>query len=164
MNSEPRASVVPSSSGTAAAFDMPLPRRIGAVNWRGLWELYLKEVLRFLKVSFQTIMAPAVTSLMFLLVIKFAFGRDDTLVVGYPFSDFLVPGLVIMSMIQNAFANTATSILGAKMQGNIVDVLMPPLSALELTIGWTYGCRDPRSCGRRGDAGDHEPFRGNSRA
>jgi ABC-2 type transport system permease protein len=122
-----------------AAFDMPLPRKIGAVNWLGLWELYLKEIRRFWKVIFQTIAAPAITSLMFLLVMKYAFGRNTTEVAGYPFADFLMPGLIVMAMLQNAFANTSASILGGKIQGNIVDVLMPPLSALELVIAWIAG-------------------------
>jgi ABC-2 type transport system permease protein len=80
-----------------------------------------------------------ITNLMFLLVMVFAFGRGGTFVAGYPFEDFLVPGLMIMTMIQNAFANTSSSILVAKVQGNIVDVLMPPLSAMELTVAWTLG-------------------------
>lgn len=118
---------------------LPPPRHMGAVNWRGMWELYLKEVRRFWKVFFQTVASPVITSLMFLLMMVFAFGRGSTEVAGYPFEDFLVPGLIIMTMIQNAFANTSSSILVSKVQGNIVDVLMPPLSALELTISWTLG-------------------------
>jgi ABC-2 type transport system permease protein len=121
------------------AFDVPHPREMGSVNWRGMWELYLKEVKRFWKVGVQTVAAPVITSLMFLLVMVFAFGRTGTMVDGYPFEDFLVPGLVIMTMIQNAFANTSSSILVSKVQGNIVDVLMPPLSAIELTVAWTLG-------------------------
>ena len=120
-------------------FSIPHPRTMGAVNWRGLWELYLKEVRRFWKVMFQTVFAPVITSLMFLLVMVFAFGRGSTEIAGYPFEEFLVPGLVIMTMVQNAFANTSSSILVSKVQGNIVDVLMPPLSPLELTIAWTLG-------------------------
>lgn len=120
------------------AFTAPHPRTMGSVNWRGMWELYLKEVRRFWKVVFQTVAAPVITSLMFLLVMVFAFGSGGQ-VHGYPFGDFLVPGLVIMTMIQNAFANTSSSILVSKVQGNIVDVLMPPLSALELTVAWTLG-------------------------
>ncbi|MBM3513092.1 MAG: multidrug ABC transporter permease [Alphaproteobacteria bacterium] len=112
---------------------------MGAVNWRGMWELYLKEVRRFWKVIVQTVLAPIITSLMFLLVMVFAFARNDITVSGYPFADFLVPGLVIMTMIQNAFANTSSSILVSKVQGNIVDVLMPPLSAIELTVAWILG-------------------------
>ncbi len=112
---------------------------MGPVNWRGMWELYLKEVRRFWKVMFQTIAAPVMTSLMFLLMMVFAFGRGAGDVAGYPFADFLVPGLIIMTMIQNAFANTSSSILVSKVQGNIVDVLMPPLSAFELTTAWVMG-------------------------
>ena len=122
-----------------AAFSIPQPRTIGAVNWRGMWGLYVKEVRRFWKVLFQTVAAPVITSLMFLLVMVFAFGRAGTKVEGVPFEDFLVPGLIIMTMIQNAFANTSSSILVSKVQGNIVDVLMPPLSAMELTVAWTMG-------------------------
>lgn len=122
-----------------AAFDIPPPRMMGAVNWRGMWELYLKEVRRFWKVVVQTVLAPIITSLMFLLVMVFAFARNDITVSGYPFAEFLVPGLIIMTMIQNAFANTSSSILVAKVQGNIVDVLMPPLSAFELTTAWILG-------------------------
>jgi ABC-2 type transport system permease protein len=120
-------------------FSIPHPRSMGAVNWRGMWELYLKEVRRFWKVMFQTVFAPVITSMMFLTVMVFAFGRGSTVIAGYPFEDFLVPGLVIMTMVQNAFANTSSSILVSKVQGNIVDVLMPPLSAMELTISWTLG-------------------------
>jgi ABC-2 type transport system permease protein len=118
---------------------LPLPRTMGAVNWLGMRELYIKEVRRFWKVIFQTVLAPVITTLMFLLVMVFAFGRGGTIIDGYPFEEFLVPGLVIMTMIQNAFANTSSSILVSKVQGNIVDVLMPPLSALELTVAWTLG-------------------------
>ena len=123
----------------ASTFSIPHPRTMGAVNWRGMWELYLKEVRRFWKVIFQTVAAPVITTLMFLLMMVFAFGRGSTQIVGVPFEDFLVPGLVIMTMIQNAFANTSSSILVSKVQGNIVDVLMPPLSALELMVAWTLG-------------------------
>ena len=123
----------------ASTFSIPHPRTMGAVNWRGMWELYLKEVRRFWKVIFQTVAAPVITTLMFLLMMVFAYGRGSTQIAGYPFEDFLVPGLVIMTMIQNAFANTSSSILVSKVQGNIVDVLMPPLSALELMVAWTLG-------------------------
>jgi len=122
-----------------AKFDIPPPRVMGAVNWRGMWELYLKEVRRFWKVIFQTVAAPVITTLMFLLMMVFAFGRGSTQIAGYPFEDFLVPGLIVMAMIQNAFANTSSSILVSKVQGNIVDILMPPLSAFELTVAWTLG-------------------------
>jgi ABC-2 type transport system permease protein len=127
------------AQAAAPIFDVPHPRAVGVINWRGMWGLYLKECRRFWKVSVQTVFAPVVTSLMFLLVMVFAFGRNGTMVGDYPFQDFLVPGLVIMSMVQNAFANTTSSIMVAKVQGHIVDVLMPPLSAFELTVAWTMG-------------------------
>jgi ABC-2 type transport system permease protein len=127
------------SSSANAVFAVPHPRTMGRVNWRGMWELYLKEVRRFWKVIVQTVAAPVITSLMFLLVMVFAFGRQGVSIAGYPFADFLVPGLIIMTMVQNAFANTSSSILVAKVQGNIVDVLMPPLSAAELTVAWIAG-------------------------
>ncbi|MDX2223398.1 MAG: ABC transporter permease [Rhodospirillaceae bacterium] len=122
-----------------ADFTIPPPRAMDGVNWRGLWELYLKEVRRFWKVVVQTVLAPVVTSLMFLMVMVFAFGRDRGQMAGFPFADFMVPGLVMMTMLQNAFANTSSSILVSKVQGNIVDVLMPPLSAMELTVAWVFG-------------------------
>ena len=114
----------------------PAPRTIGLVNWIGVWTLYSKEVARFVKVSTQTIWAPVVTVLLFLAIFSLALGRGATVVGGLPFEQFLAPGLVVMAMIQNAFANTSSSMMISKVQGNIVDVLMPPLSAAELTFGY----------------------------
>ncbi|MEM6492402.1 MAG: ABC transporter permease, partial [Pseudomonadota bacterium] len=105
-------------------------------NWRGLWTLYTKEVRRFLKVYTQTIAAPLVTTLLFYLIFTLALGRAVETVNGVSFSTFLAPGLVMMAITQNAFANTSSSIVISKVQGNIVDVLMPPLSAWELTVGY----------------------------
>jgi len=117
----------------------PAPRRIGAVNWVGLWTLYLKEVRRFVKVATQTVLAPLVTTLLFLAIFSLALGRASATIGGVPYLAFLAPGLVMMAMVQNAFANTSSSIMISKIQGNIVDVLMPPLSAAELTIGFAAG-------------------------
>ena len=105
------------------------------VNWGGLKTLYLKEVRRFFKVQLQTIWAPALTTLLFLVIFTVALGRADRLVMGVPFADFLAPGLIVMGMIQNAFANSSFSLLVGKIQGNIVDYLMPPLSTTELMAG-----------------------------
>ncbi|SDE57578.1 ABC transporter permease [Rhodospira trueperi] len=119
---------------------LPPPRHIGAVNWRGAWELYLKEVRRFLKVYMQTIMAPIVTTLIFLAIFVLALGRDITQhVPGVSFMEFLAPGLVMMAMVQNAFANTSSSVIISKVQGNIVDVLMPPLSGGEILAAYALG-------------------------
>jgi len=119
--------------------DFPTPRHIGVVNWLGLWTLYQKEVRRFLNVFTQTIAAPVVTTLLFLAVFTLALGRAVEVVNGVPFAQFLAPGLIMMSMVQNAFANTSSSLVIAKVQGNIVDVLMPPLSPAELTVGIALG-------------------------
>ncbi len=115
------------------------PRHYGTVNWIGLSTLYRKEVRRFLKVGTQTIVAPLVTSLLFLAIFVLALGHAVDQVGGVSYTRFLAPGLIIMSMTQNAFANTSSSLLIAKIQGNIVDLLMPPLTPLELTLGIAAG-------------------------
>jgi ABC-2 type transport system permease protein len=108
---------------------------IRSVNWGGLKTLYVKEVRRFFKVQLQTIWAPAVTTLLFLVIFTVALGRTGRTVLGVPFADFLAPGLIVMGMIQNAFANSSFSLLVGKIQGTIVDYLMPPLSTGELIAG-----------------------------
>lgn len=115
------------------------PRTYGMVNWLGFRTLLLKEVRRFLKVYFQTILAPVVTTLLFLAVFALALGRVAADVGGVPFVEFLAPGLIMMAMVQNSFANTSSSIIIAKVQGNIVDMLMPPLSAAEQTLAVALG-------------------------
>ena len=115
------------------------PRRMGTVNWLGLWTLTAKEIRRFLKVHFQTIFAPVVTTLLFLAIFALALGRASVTVGGVSFNAFLAPGLIMMAMTQNAFANTSSSLIISKVQGNIVDVLMPPLSPLELTLAFAMG-------------------------
>ncbi len=112
---------------------------IASVNWEGLKTLYLKEVRRFFKVQLQTVWAPAATTLLFLVIFALALGRFKTTVLGVPYADFLGPGLIVMGMIQNAFANSSSSILVAKVQGSIIDVLMPPLSAGELLVAYVAG-------------------------
>jgi len=104
------------------------------VNWGGLWTLYVKEVRRFFKVQLQTIWAPAVTTLLFLAIFTVALGRSGRMVMGFPFADFIAPGLIVMAMLQNAFANSSFSLLVGKVQGTIVDYLMPPLSTGELLL------------------------------
>lgn len=117
----------------------PRVRQFGAVNWLGLWTLYLREVRRFLKVGLQTIAAPVVTTLLFLAIFLLALSGQQRSVAGVPFLEFLAPGLIMMAMVQNAFANTTSSLMIAKIQGNIVDMLMPPLSPLELTLALALG-------------------------
>lgn len=117
----------------------PLPRDIGTVNWIGLWTLYQREVYRFLKVYTQTIAAPVVTTLLFYAVFALALGGVVRMAGSVPFLVFLGPGLIVMAMAQNAFANTSSSVVIAKVQGNIVDVLMPPLSPLEMAVAYVGG-------------------------
>ncbi|MEY2926104.1 MAG: hypothetical protein RL367_581 [Pseudomonadota bacterium] len=112
---------------------------IRSVNWGGLRALYMKEVRRFFKVQLQTIWAPAITTLLYLVIFTVSVGRKGTLVTGVPFADFIAPGLIIMGMMQNAFANASFSLLVGKLQGTIVDYLMPPLSTTELLVGLTGG-------------------------
>ncbi len=108
------------------------------VNWGGLQTLYVKEVRRFFKVQLQTIWAPAVTTLLFLVIFTVALGRSGRMVpvqhLQIHFADFIAPGLIVMGMLQNAFANSSFSLLVGKVQGTIVDYLMPPLSTGELML------------------------------
>jgi ABC-2 type transport system permease protein len=115
------------------------PRRYPAINWVGLWTLYAKEVRRFMAVGTQTVLAPMITTLLFLAIFVLALSHRVDQVGGQSYTLFLVPGLIMMAMTQNAFANTSSSLLIAKVQGNIVDLLMPPLSPLEQTIGVAGG-------------------------
>lgn len=108
---------------------------IRSVNWGGLQALYLKEVRRFFKVQLQTIWAPALTTMLYLVIFTVALGGVKREVLGAPFADFLAPGLIIMGMMQNAFANSSFSLLVGKIQGTIVDYLMPPLSTAEVLFG-----------------------------
>ena len=107
------------------------------INWGGLQALYVKEVRRFFKVQLQTIWAPSLTTLLFLVIFTVALGQTGRTVMGEPFASFLAPGLIVMGMMQNAFANASFSLLVGKMQGTIVDYLMPPLSSGELLVALT---------------------------
>ena len=104
-----------------------------------LWTLFSKEVMRFLKVGFQTVLGPAISSLLFLAVFALALERSIETINGVKFVNFILPGLIMMTMLQNAFFNSASSIGQSKFQGNIVDILMSPLSDIELTIGYIGG-------------------------
>ena len=114
-------------------------RRFGRVNWMGLYTLSEREVRRFMAVWTQTLLAPLITAALFLTVFNLAIGPARGPVMGVPFVEFLAPGILMMNVIQNAFANTSSSIVIAKVQGNIVDTLMPPLSPAELVIGYAAG-------------------------
>jgi len=109
-------------------------RRFGLVNWIGLYSLYVKEVSRFLIVWAQTLLSPLVSSLLFLSVLTLALGNDRGDVLGYSFISFLAPGLIVMSIVQQSFSHSVSSLMIGKIQGNIIDTLLAPLSATEVTL------------------------------
>lgn len=123
------------SESEIAIHSQPGVPAIRSVNWGGLQALYLKEVRRFFKVQLQTIWAPALTTLLYLVIFTVALGGVKPSVLGVPFADFIAPGLIIMGMMQNSFANSSFSLLVGKIQGTIVDYLMPPLSTGEVLFG-----------------------------
>lgn len=114
-------------------------RRFGRVNWVGTTTLAGREVRRFMNVWSQTVMAPLINAGLLLMIFTIAIGPQRGDVMGVPFMTFLAPGILVMTVIQNAFANTSSSMASAKVQGNIVDTLMPPLSASELLFGYIAG-------------------------
>ncbi len=106
------------------------------INWVGLYTLFAKEVWRFLKVVTQTVLTPAVTALLYLLVFRTVLEDHVEVYPGVGYGAFLVPGLVVMTMIQNAFANSSSSLIQSKMNGNLVFVLVAPLSSLEFFLAF----------------------------
>ncbi|WP_292035240.1 MULTISPECIES: ABC transporter permease [unclassified Brevundimonas] len=118
---------------------LPQPRRYDGINWVGLRTLYLREVRRFWKVGAQTVAAPVVTTLLYMLVFVVALKGARPPLHGTPFAEFVAPGLIMMAILQNAFANASSSLIQAKIMGTATDFLTPPLSPLELTIGFTLG-------------------------
>ena len=125
-----------STTATTSAMGV---RRFGRVNWEGTRTLAQREVQRFLNVWSQTVMAPLINAGLLLMIFTIAIGPQRGDVMGVPFMTFLAPGILIMTVIQNAFANTSSSLASAKVGGNIVDTLMPPLSASELLFGYLFG-------------------------
>ncbi|MEI4232941.1 ABC transporter permease [Roseovarius sp. D22-M7] len=122
--------------------EMTLPmgtRRFGRVNWLGLMTLAERENRRFLAVWTQTLMAPLITAGLFMVIFSIAIGPKRGAVMGVDFTTFIAPGILMMTLIQNAFANTSSSIVISKVQGNIVDTLMPPLSSGEMLLGYLAG-------------------------
>jgi ABC-2 type transport system permease protein len=116
----------------------PLPRAYHGVNWEGLKTLYLREVRRFLKVGMQTLAAPVVTALLYMLVFVVAVGggRD---VHGLAYGTFVAPGLIMMQILSNAFANSSSSLLQAKFNGLLGDFVTPPLTPGEQVVGFAGG-------------------------
>ena len=109
-------------------------RRFGFINWIGFKSLWLKECNRFLAVWQQTLLSPLVSSLLFLSVLSLALGNNRGDVLGYSFISFLAPGLIAMSILTQSFSHSVSSLMIGKIQGNIVDMLYAPLSALEVSM------------------------------
>ena len=116
----------------------PQPRDYHGVNWEGLKTLYLREVLRFFKVGMQTLAAPVVTALLYMLVFVVAVGGGRQ-VHGVSYGAFVAPGLIMMQILGNAFANSSSSLLQAKFNGLMGDFMTPPLTPGEHVIGFGAG-------------------------
>jgi ABC-2 type transport system permease protein len=104
------------------------------INIIGTYSLFRKEVSRFLKVYNQTLIIPVITSLLFLAVFSLALHGKVETIGGMPFGQFMAAGLIMMAVMQNSFANTSSSFIMGKVLGIIIDYLMPPLSAFEITF------------------------------
>jgi ABC-2 type transport system permease protein len=116
----------------------PAPRAYPGVNWEGLKTLYAREVRRFMKVGLQTLAAPVVTALLYMLVFVVAVGGNRE-VHGVDYGTFVAPGLVMMQILSNAFANSSSSLLQAKFNGLMGDFLTPPLTPAEHVVGFGAG-------------------------
>jgi ABC-2 type transport system permease protein len=106
------------------------------INRIGLYTLFAKEVWRFLKVATQTVLTPAVTTLLYLVVFAQVLEGRIEVYEGVSYTGFLIPGLVMMTVLQNAFANSSSSIIQSKMNGSIVFVLLSPISVLEFYLAF----------------------------
>lgn len=104
-----------------------------------IWTLYKREVWRFMKVWNQTLLAPCITTLLFLAILNLALGGAERSVGNLPFDQFIAPGLIMMAVVQNAFANSSSSLMLSKIQGVIIDLLMPPFKGAELTFALAMG-------------------------
>jgi len=128
---------IPTNLAGVGNFPAPGQAVFHGFNPIGLWTLYMKEVRRFFKVQTQTIWAPAITTLLYLVIFTLALGGGGTngsarMVLGVSFASFIAPGLIAMGMINNSYANASFGLLVGKIQGTIVDYLMPPISEAEL--------------------------------
>lgn len=107
-----------------------------AANWRGPWTLLKKELLRFWRVAFQTVAAPVITALLYLLIFSHVLESHVQVYDGVPYTAFLIPGLIMMSVLQNAFANSSSSLIQSKVMGNIVFILLTPLTHLQFFLAF----------------------------
>jgi ABC-2 type transport system permease protein len=110
-----------------------------SINTIGVYTLCKREIWRYMKVWNQTVVAPVITTLLFLAVLSLAAGTRASEVEGIGYKQFIAPGLIMMAVVQNAFANTSSSLMLAKIQGVIIDILMPPLSGAEIVFSMVVG-------------------------
>jgi ABC-2 type transport system permease protein len=109
-------------------------KKFSFINWIGFQSLWLKECNRFMVVWQQTLLSPIVSSLLFLSVLSLAIGSNRGDVLGHSFISFLAPGLIAMSILTQSFSHSVSSLMIGKIQGNLVDTLYAPLSALEVSM------------------------------
>lgn len=137
--SEEDATGAPPPSAVRAARER-IPKLAEAAEeqgWFGAWMLFRKEIKRFWSIAGQTIVSPVVTTMLYFLVFGYSLGGRLREVRGIPYVDFLVPGLVMLSLINNAFINSAFSFFINKIHGTLVDILVTPLTHLQLMVGYT---------------------------
>ncbi|MBQ1541758.1 multidrug ABC transporter permease [Caulobacter sp. CCUG 60055] len=130
---------MPAQDALPSAVIPPAPRDYHGVNWTGLRTLYVKEVRRFWKVGMQTVAAPVVTTLLYMLVFVVAMKGSRPPVEGAPFAQFVAPGLIMMAILNNAFANSSSSLIQAKIMGLTPDFLTPPLAPVEQVTAFALG-------------------------
>ena len=102
----------------------------------GFYTLLHKELLRFWKVAFQTVLAPVLSSLLYLMIFSHVLAERAQVYAGVSYAAFLIPGLVMMAILQNAFANSSSSLIQSKITGNLVFILLTPLSYLEIFLAY----------------------------
>ena len=123
-------------------------------NFYGFYVLFAREVWRFLKVAIQTLLTPVITVLLYLLIFSSVIADSREMLPGVGYLDFLIPGLMVMAMLQNGFANSSSSLFQSRLNGNIVFVRLAPISNFEFFPGLRRGGGGPRpACRSRGLAG-----------
>jgi len=105
---------------------------------RGPWTLLKKEMLRFWRVAFQTVAAPVITALLYLLIFSHVLDKQVQVYDNVPYAAFLIPGLIMMSVLQNAFANSSSSLIQSKVMGNLVFILLTPLTHLQFFTAFLF--------------------------
>ena len=111
-------------------------RRMDVESWHGAFTLFKKEILRFWRVAFQTVASPVLTALLYLLIFSHVLAGHVQVYAGVPYTAFLIPGLIMMSLLQNAFANSSSSLVQSKVMGSIVFVLLTPLTYLQFFMAF----------------------------